>query len=211
VQGIAAIVVGSTIPAGPAAGTGQPRGAGILSSVAAHRLIVGVGGLSDRSGIWLGCAYGGRAGRPLAHHASRDGLLASKTVLSAVELELFTKLGGSSLSAEEIQQQVGLHERATYDFLDSLVALGFLERDGAGRGPLPEHRRDRDVPGQAGPMYIGGILEMSLNMLIEFGDAFDYSGADFAVVPQRRLPGRGNRAAHWSRERGHRLQIGACC
>ena len=32
---------------------------------------------------------------------------------------------------------------------------------------------------------------MSLNMLIEFGDAFDFTGADFAgLVPRGRLPAR---------------------
>ena len=77
------------------------------------------------------------------------GFWASKTVLSAVELELFTQLGSEALTGEEVAGRIGLHPRATYDFLDTLVALNF------------------------------GLM-MSLNMLIEFGDAFDYTGADFA-------------------------------
>jgi predicted O-methyltransferase YrrM len=97
------------------------------------------------------------------------GFWPSKTVLSAVELELFTKLGGSSLSGEEIQQQLGLHERATYDFLDSLVALGFLERDGAGaEGRYRNTAETATFLDKRGPMYIGGILEMANARLYRF-------------------------------------------
>ena len=56
-----------------------------------------------------------------------------------------------------------------------------------------------------------GLL-MSLNMLIEFGDAFDYSGADFRALVQR--GGLQALRGHPSRrplERGGRLQIGDRC
>jgi predicted O-methyltransferase YrrM len=97
------------------------------------------------------------------------GFWPSKTVLSAVELELFTKLGGSSLSGEEIQQQLGLHERATYDFLDSLVALRFLERDGAGaEGRYRNTAETATFLDKRRPMYIGGILEMANARLYRF-------------------------------------------
>jgi hypothetical protein len=81
--------------------------------------------------------------------------------LSAVELELFTHLGGESMTGDELGGLLGLHERAVADFLDTLVALGFLERDGDGPDALyantPEtaHFLDKN-----GPAYIGGILEM---------------------------------------------------
>ena len=60
------------------------------------------------------------------------GFWASKTLLSAVELGLFTELGESSRSGAELEKALELHPRATYDFLDTLVALGFLKRDGDG-------------------------------------------------------------------------------
>src|SRR6266516_3165946 len=60
------------------------------------------------------------------------GFWASKTVLSAVELEVFPHLGDGSMTGEELGERVGLHARAIYDFLDALVALGILERDGDG-------------------------------------------------------------------------------
>ena len=58
------------------------------------------------------------------------GFWASKTLLTAVNIQLFTLLAKGNLSGEEIGKTLGLHERSLYDFLDSLVALGFLNRTG---------------------------------------------------------------------------------
>ena len=60
------------------------------------------------------------------------GFWPSKTVLSAVEMELFTHLGADSMTGEEIGERLDLHPRGIYDFLDTLVALRFLDRDGDG-------------------------------------------------------------------------------
>jgi predicted O-methyltransferase YrrM len=97
------------------------------------------------------------------------GFWPSKTVLSAVELELFTALGRDAMTGMELQRRLGLHERATYDFLDTLVALGFLERDGDGA-----EGRYRNTPETAtfldkgSPRYIGGIFEMANSRLYRF-------------------------------------------
>ena len=97
------------------------------------------------------------------------GFWPSKTLLSAVELELFTQLGSGSMTGEELRERLGLHERGIYDFLDTLVALGLLERDGDG----PEGRY-RNTPDGAvfldknSPTYVGGILEMSNARLYRF-------------------------------------------
>ena len=61
------------------------------------------------------------------------GFWASKTLLSAVELAVFSQLSERPKSGPELQETLGLHARATYDFLDTLVALGLLERDGSAR------------------------------------------------------------------------------
>jgi hypothetical protein len=53
----------------------------------------------------------------------------SKTLLSAVELGLFTLLADSPLSAEALMARLKLHSRGVRDFLDALVALGQLERN----------------------------------------------------------------------------------
>jgi hypothetical protein len=86
------------------------------------------------------------------------GFCASKTLLSAVELELFTHLAGHPQDLETLRARLGLHPRSARDFLDALVALGFLHRtDGVYRNTgvtdafLDKHK----------PSYIGGILEMA--------------------------------------------------
>jgi hypothetical protein len=150
-------------------------------------------------------------------------------------------LAEGPLTGRQIEERLGLHPRPIYDFLDGLVALHFLERDGdgpdvhyrntpdtaaaglsdrvkAGSGdffvdPLPSadvitmsrilHEWNLDkrmhlIRAAYGALPVGGAfivvesliddgrrenvngLMMSLKMLIEFGDAFDYSAADFA-------------------------------
>src|SRR5258708_8475515 len=59
------------------------------------------------------------------------GFWPSKTLLSAVELDLFSLLGAESMSGEEVGARLALHPRAICDFLDALAALGFLESNGA--------------------------------------------------------------------------------
>jgi hypothetical protein len=97
------------------------------------------------------------------------GFWPSKTVLSAVELELFTQLGTESMTGEEIGERLGLHPRAIYDFLDTLVALRFLERDGNGTDGRYRNTADSAVfLDKKNPAYIGGILEMSNARLYRF-------------------------------------------
>src|ERR1035437_8433214 len=58
------------------------------------------------------------------------GFWASKTLLTAVKLELLTKLAIRPLTAKEIKYEICLNDRGLFDFLDTLVALGFLQRSG---------------------------------------------------------------------------------
>ena len=98
-----------------------------------------------------------------------SGFWASKILLTAVELELFTQLGSESMTGHELGQRLGLRSRAVYDFLDALVALGFLDRDGDGRDG--RYRNTTDTAtflDKAKPTYIGGILEMFNARLYEF-------------------------------------------
>lgn len=57
------------------------------------------------------------------------GFWASKTILAAVKLNLFTRLGDRKLTPEEIGGELGLNPRGTTDFLDVLAALGILSRE----------------------------------------------------------------------------------
>jgi precorrin-6B methylase 2 len=97
------------------------------------------------------------------------GFWASKVLLSAVELELFTALAAGGMTRAELETRVGLHRRASADFLDALVALGLLERDGVGD---PARYRNTDETAQyldkASPSYLGGMLEMANARLYGF-------------------------------------------
>jgi predicted O-methyltransferase YrrM len=97
------------------------------------------------------------------------GFWPSKTLLSAVEFELFTRLGDDSMTAEAIREALGLHPRGVHDFLDTLVAIGFLERDG--EGSEARYRNTAETAAfldKRSPTYIGGILEMSNARLYGF-------------------------------------------
>ncbi len=93
----------------------------------------------------------------------------AKTVLSAVELGLFTRLAGGAMTGVELQSALGLHARANPDFFDTLVALRFLERDGD--GPAARYRNTPDTAAfldKTSPGYIGGFLEMANARLYPF-------------------------------------------
>lgn len=97
------------------------------------------------------------------------GFFGSRTLLTAVELELFTRLAETPLSGTEIREKLGLHARAIPDFPDALVALKLLDRDGDGAEAAyrntPESAAFLD---KASPQYIGGILEMAGSRLYRF-------------------------------------------
>ena len=97
------------------------------------------------------------------------GFMATKTLLTAVNMELFTILSKRELSGKEIQSKLGLHDRNLYDFLDALVALGFLRRTGLKETSLYKNTEDTEVfLDKNKPSYIGGILEMCNNRLYPF-------------------------------------------
>jgi ubiquinone/menaquinone biosynthesis C-methylase UbiE len=87
---------------------------------------------------------------------------ASKALLSAVELGLFTELAKQPMTALEIASTLGLHPRAVPDFPDTLVALRFLQRAGDGPDGLYSNTPEGAVfLDRNSPDYIGGILEMA--------------------------------------------------
>jgi hypothetical protein len=90
------------------------------------------------------------------------GFWAAKTLLSAIEMGVFTELARHPEDLKTLQGRLGLHPRSARDFLDALVALGFLERtDGVYRNTpdsdlfLDKHK----------PSYMGGMLEMANHRL----------------------------------------------
>lgn len=90
------------------------------------------------------------------------GFWASKTLLSAVEMEVFTELAKGPEDLNTLTGRLGLHPRSSRDFLDALVALGFLARqDGKySNTPSTDFFLDKHKPS-----YIGGMLEMASRRL----------------------------------------------
>ena len=93
------------------------------------------------------------------------GFMASKTLLSAVEMELFTELAKHPEDLATLSGRLGLHPRSAHDFLDALVALRLLER----REGIYYNTPSTDLfLDKRKPSYIGGILEMGNLRLYPF-------------------------------------------
>ena len=83
----------------------------------------------------------------------------SKTLLSAVELGIFTLLAEAPFDLETLAGKAGVHARGARDFFDALVALGLLERDQSGRYSNAADADQYLVRNK--PSYIGDELELA--------------------------------------------------
>jgi O-methyltransferase domain/Dimerisation domain len=92
------------------------------------------------------------------------GFWESKTLLSAVELGLFTELAKGPAYLGDLSRRLGLHDRSARDFLDALVALRVLDRQDG----LYRNTAETDLfLDRAKPSYAGGLLEMANARLYE--------------------------------------------
>lgn len=82
----------------------------------------------------------------------------SKVLLSAVELGVFNELAKGPADLLTLSQKLGLHARSARDFLDALVALKLIDRQGGrySNTTATDLYLDRDKAG-----YVGGLLEMA--------------------------------------------------
>ncbi|UPJ44165.1 methyltransferase [Bradyrhizobium sp. 40] len=101
------------------------------------------------------------------------GYRCAKVLLCAVELDVFTALGGQPRAAADLARMVGVHSRSACDFFDALVALGLLERDADGRYANTMEASlylDRNKPS-----YLGGMFDQfnarEYQMWSKLGDA----------------------------------------
>ncbi len=121
------------------------------------------------------------------------GFRASQTLLSAVEVGLFTELGKGPRSNRQLRRALGLNQSAVADLLEPLVALGFLEREGDDAGAVYVNSResghflDRNSSGYLGDVLLQsarpktasqkpsgtGLLSIAALLL---ADRFDFSG-----------------------------------
>ena len=93
------------------------------------------------------------------------GFWSAKTLLSAVEIGLFTELAKEPGDLASLRSRLQLHTRSACDFLDALVAMGLLERTGGvyRNSPAADFFLDRQKPS-----YTGGVLEMANLRLYPF-------------------------------------------
>jgi hypothetical protein len=93
------------------------------------------------------------------------GFAASKTLLTAVELGVFSELAQGALTADALAAALKLHPRSARDFLDALVALKLLDRHEGmySNSAAANYYLDRNKP-----TYAGGILEMANQRLYGF-------------------------------------------
>jgi hypothetical protein len=96
------------------------------------------------------------------------GFWGSKTLLSAIELGVFTELSAGPLDGKTLSGRLGLHPRSARDFLDALVALQMLERSGDRYSNTPQAHLFLDRNKSS---YVGGMLEMANKRLYPFWGA----------------------------------------
>lgn len=95
----------------------------------------------------------------------------SKVLLTAVEFELFTKLVDKPMTGESLGKILDLHPRGIWDFFDTLVALGFLNREGTGSTALYSNTEETSMFLDKNKLsYVGGILEMANDRIYKFWD-----------------------------------------
>ncbi|MCU0286788.1 MAG: acetylserotonin O-methyltransferase [Acidobacteria bacterium] len=88
------------------------------------------------------------------------GVHINQTLRAAVKLDLFTLLAEKPLTVEEIKDCLGLHGRGLPDFLDTLVSLELLERDGNGINARYQNTDEVSLFLVKGsPQYIGWSFE----------------------------------------------------
>lgn len=97
------------------------------------------------------------------------GFWSAKVLLTAVKLELFTVLAEKTMTGAELGKKLDLHPRGIWDFFDTLVALGFLDRTGTGpEGLYANTEETRLFLDKNSLAYVGGILEMCNDRLYRF-------------------------------------------
>lgn len=82
---------------------------------------------------------------PLRLASTAFGFRASRALLAALDVGLFTELARGPRSAAQLTHRLGLSPTALPDLLDALVALGLLSREGEGERALYLNTRESDL------------------------------------------------------------------
>jgi hypothetical protein len=95
------------------------------------------------------------------------GLSAAAVLLSALDLELFTELGKGPRSYRQLRRKLGLREPAASDFLDALVALHLVGREGTAEEAIYVNTRESSqFLDRNSPAYIGAQLSAANARLV---------------------------------------------
>ncbi|MCG5218859.1 methyltransferase [Streptosporangium soli] len=86
----------------------------------------------------------------------------AQALFAGIELGLFGRVAETPAEASELRDELGLHPSITFDYLDALVSMGLLSRDGSRYVATPIASSHLDP---AKPDYIGGFLSLNQRRL----------------------------------------------
>ena len=105
------------------------------------------------------------------------GFYSSKILMSAVNFGLFTMLAEKkSMSARQIKSVLNFKctDRQLFDYLDSLLGMGFLQREGVLHSAVYYNSTDTDMfLVKDKPLYIGAYIEILNKQLYGFWNNFE--------------------------------------
>ena len=97
------------------------------------------------------------------------GFFSSQTLLTATQLGVFTELGKQPRTGPDLAGILGLHARGVFDFLDALVALKLLDKEGTDSTAVYRNTAESSrFLDQSSEEYVGGIFTMSGSRLYRF-------------------------------------------
>ncbi len=103
------------------------------------------------------------------------GFFASKTLMAAVEMDVFTKLDGRQVAAQEFQQLLGMESRPAQVFASALAAVGLLE---AKNGRFSNSPVAATFLSKKSPAYMGDFVRMCDERLYKAWDSLSWSLAN---------------------------------
>jgi 2-polyprenyl-3-methyl-5-hydroxy-6-metoxy-1,4-benzoquinol methylase len=103
------------------------------------------------------------------------GFWASKVLMAAVEMDVFTKLDGMQVTGQELQKLLGMEDRPAQVFASALVSVGLLE---ARNGRFSNSQIAATFLSQKSPAYMGGFVRMVDERLYKAWDNLAWSLAN---------------------------------
>ncbi|MFQ5895763.1 MAG: methyltransferase [Nitrospinota bacterium] len=108
---------------------------------------------------------------------------ATRLVLAAVKLDLFSRLDGAARSVESLARELGLHPRGLALFLDALASLGLLRKEGESyqNEPIAAQQLVRGREGFAGHQLL--LDEEDWGRWVHLEEALRLGGSPFGDDP----------------------------